>query len=107
VLRRTAFESYITSHSINTRHKVKLLQTCCILHNWILGFGVGEVVPTEVEWVTNPASSSFTGPPFNALQTQEVPTMASVRDAISDAMWDSRGLIGPSYAFHVLIKCNN
>ena len=49
------------------------------------------MVPTEVEWVANPASSSSIGPAINAWQTQEVPTMASVRDAISDAMWDSRG----------------
>ena len=71
--------------------QVKLVQACCILYNWILGFGVDEVVPTEVEWVANPSSSSSIGPAVNAWQTQEVPTMASVRDVISDAMWDSRG----------------
>ena len=70
---------------------MKLVQACYILRNWILGFGVDPVVPTEVEWVANPASSSSTGPVVNDLQTQEVPTMASIRDAISDAMWDSRG----------------
>ena len=73
---------------------MKLVQACCILHNWILGFGVDEVIPTKAEWVANPASSSSSsssGLAVNALQSQEVPTMASVRDAISDAMWDSRG----------------
>ena len=66
--------------------QVKLVQAYCILHNWILGFGVDPIVATEAEWIANPASSSSTGPPVNALQTQEVPNMASVRDAISDAM---------------------
>ena len=65
---------------------MKLVQACCILHNWILGFGVDEVLPTKAEWDANPASSSSTGPTVNALQTQEVPTTALVRDAISDAV---------------------
>ena len=47
--------------------QVKLVQACCILYNWILGFGVDEVVPMEAEWVANPASSSSTGPAINAL----------------------------------------
>jgi hypothetical protein len=38
--------------------QVKLVQVCCILHNWMLGFRVDHVVPTEAEWVANPASSS-------------------------------------------------
>ena len=49
------------------------------------------MVPTEVEWVANPASSSSSGPAVNALQSQEVAIMASVKDGISDAMWESRG----------------
>ena len=48
------------------------------------------MVPTEAEWVVNPASSS-SGLAVNALQSQEVQSMASVRDGISDAMWESRG----------------
>ena len=48
------------------------------------------MVPTKAEWVANPASSSF-GLTINVLQSQEVPSMASVRDGISDAMWESRG----------------
>ena len=70
--------------------QVKLVQAYCILHNWILGFGVDHVVPTEAEWVVNPASSS-SGLAVNALQSQEVQSMASVRDGIYDAMWESRG----------------
>ena len=53
-------------HKFKTQ--VKLVQACCSLHNWILGFGVDPVVPTEAVWVANPASSSSsTGPPVNAL----------------------------------------
>ncbi|XP_034601156.1 protein ALP1-like [Setaria viridis] len=33
--------------------QVKLVLACCILHNWILGHGVDEVVPTEFSWVPN------------------------------------------------------
>jgi hypothetical protein len=78
-----------TFHKYKTQ--VKLVQACCILHNWILGFGVDAVVLTKAEWVANPTSSSSIGPPINSLQSQEVPTMASVRDEISHAMWESRG----------------
>ena len=46
--------------------QVKLVQACYILRNWILGFGVDPVVPTEAEWVANPVSSS-TGLAVNAL----------------------------------------
>jgi hypothetical protein len=27
--------------------QVKLVLACCILHNWIIGFGLDEVVPNE------------------------------------------------------------
>ena len=46
---------------------IKMVQAYYILHNWILGFGVDNVVPTEAEWVANPASSSSTGPLVNDL----------------------------------------
>jgi len=48
---------------------IKRVQAYYSLHNWILGFGVNNVVSTEAEWVANPASSS-TGPAVNALQTR-------------------------------------
>jgi hypothetical protein len=35
-------------HPYKTR--VKLVLACCILHNWILGVGMGQVVPDE-DWV--------------------------------------------------------
>jgi hypothetical protein len=36
--------------------QVNLVLACCILHNWILRFGVDEVVPLESEWEANPAN---------------------------------------------------
>ena len=30
--------------------QVKLVQACCILHNWILSFEIDVVIPTEAEW---------------------------------------------------------
>jgi hypothetical protein len=38
-------------HPLKT--KIKLVLACCILHNWILSFGVGEVVPKEFSWIAN------------------------------------------------------
>jgi hypothetical protein len=32
---------------------VKLVLACCILHNWIFGHGVDEVVHVEFSWVPN------------------------------------------------------
>jgi hypothetical protein len=32
---------------------VKLVLACCILHNWILGFGTDPMLPTEEEWTPN------------------------------------------------------
>jgi hypothetical protein len=33
--------------------QVKLVLACCILHNWILGHGIDEVVPVKASWVLN------------------------------------------------------
>ena len=60
------------------------------MNNWILGFGHDVVIPTEAEWAPNPASFTF-GAPVNELQSQEMPSMSSLRDGISDAMWGTRG----------------
>ena len=70
--------------------QVKLVQACCILHNWILGFGVDHVVPTEEAWVPNPRRRN-NDIPVNSLQSQEVASMAELRDGICEAMWENRG----------------
>ena len=70
------------------RTQVKLVVACAILHNWILGFGIDEVVPTE---------AGFTGAPPEPLDLppahldQDSIDMAAKRDAICDAMWAGRG----------------
>jgi len=61
--------------------QVKFVQACCTLHNWILGFRVDYIVPTEETWVPNPV---------NSLQSQEVPSMVELRDGICEAMWENR-----------------
>ena len=33
--------------------QVKLVLACCIIHNWILGFGGDEVIPVESTWEPN------------------------------------------------------
>ena len=39
-------------HTYKTQ--VKLVLACCILHNWIIGYGIDEVVPIEEKIVSNP-----------------------------------------------------
>jgi len=70
------------------RTQVKLVVACANLHNWILGFGIDEVVPHE---------DGFTGSPPEPLDLppghldQDSIDMAAMRDAICDAMWAGRG----------------
>ena len=75
-------------HTYKTQ--VKLVLACCILHNWILSFGIDEVVPTEEAWVANP-HVVIDNQPVNHLQSQESSGMAARRDAISASMWANRG----------------
>ena len=75
-------------HTYKTQ--VKLVLACCILHNWILSFGIDEVVPTEEAWVANP-HVVIDNQPMNHLQSQESSGMAARRDAISASMWANRG----------------
>jgi hypothetical protein len=38
----------IDNKSFHTyKTQVKLVQACCILHNWIIGFGLDSIVPVE------------------------------------------------------------
>lgn len=67
--------------------QVKLVLACSILHNWILGFGIDEVVPDE---------EGFTGTQQDPLddngsQSQDSSAMAAKRDAICNVMWEGRG----------------
>ena len=68
--------------------QVKLVLACCILHNWILGYGVDEVVLSTEQWV--PPLEHDTQPVDDIL-TQDSQAMAARRDAICSAMWDGRG----------------
>jgi hypothetical protein len=70
--------------------QVKLVLACCILHNWILGFGIDPVVPNEEGFTRNPPD-----PHDQDLDTeshaQEPDLMTLRRDAICTAMWEGRG----------------
>lgn len=71
--------------------QVKLALACCILHNWILGYGQDEVFPDEATWEPNVNSNSLNdGPPiFDNV------AWGSKRDEIAQLMWNNRG------TFHV------
>jgi hypothetical protein len=47
-------------HTYKTQ--VKLVLACCILHNWIIGHGIDEVVPSEEDIVANPPEEDDTQP---------------------------------------------
>jgi hypothetical protein len=70
------------------KSQVKLVLACCILHNWIIGFGLDEVVPNE-NWIppVDQATSLH-----DELFSQESQAMAAKRDNICNTMWDGRGV---------------
>jgi hypothetical protein len=67
--------------------QVKLVLACCILHNWILGFGMDQVVPSE-DWL--PPNQPDSQPVLERL-SQDSNAMATRRDAICTVMWEGRG----------------
>jgi hypothetical protein len=72
-------------HTYKTQ--VKLVLACCILHNWILGFGVDDIVPIEDGFVGR------TPDPHESQHelSQDCIVMTEKRDAICNAMWAGRG----------------
>jgi hypothetical protein len=66
--------------------QVKLVLACCILHNWILGHGVDEVVPAEFSWVPNNNPTDGHG-----LHLDDNAIWAQTRDEIANHMWANRG----------------
>jgi hypothetical protein len=67
--------------------QVKLVLACYILHNWILGFGVDEVLSPE-DWL--PPHQHDTQPVHEIL-SQDSHGLFTRRDAICNAMWEGRG----------------
>jgi hypothetical protein len=70
--------------------QVKLVLACGILHNWILGFGIDQVVPPK-EGFTGTQPNPLDTQPDNESQSQESNVMALRRDDIYNAMWEGRG----------------
>lgn len=66
--------------------QVKLVLACCILHNWILGHGVDEVVPLESSWVPNTSAPGGHGVPID-----DNAAWASMRDEWANDMWANKG----------------
>ena len=71
-------------HPFSTQ--VKLVLACCILHNWIIGHGVDEVVPAEFSWVPNNCESQAQG-----TQVDDNAAWALTRDEWANHMWANRG----------------
>jgi hypothetical protein len=68
--------------------QVKLVLAFCILHNWIIGFGLDKVVPNE-NWV--PPMDQDTSH-IDEMFSQDSHAMTAKRDSICNAMWDGRGV---------------
>jgi hypothetical protein len=58
---------------------------CCILHNWIIGFGLDEIIPSEEGFVPDLDQDEPGELPL------EEPAMVTMRDEICNAMWAARG----------------
>jgi len=69
------------------RTQIKLVLACCIMHNWILSFGVDEVIPEEFSWVPNDTNSQ----PHPAHMDDNA-AWALQRDEWANHMWANRGL---------------
>jgi hypothetical protein len=69
------------------RSQVKLVLACCILHNWILSFGIDEVVPEEFSWVPNVTNTH----PHPAHMDDNAAWVLQ-RDQWANHMWANRGL---------------
>jgi hypothetical protein len=68
--------------------QVKLVLACCILHNWITGFGLDEVVPNE-NWVPPMDRDTLH---IDEMFSQDSHAMTAKRDNICNVMWDGRGV---------------
>jgi hypothetical protein len=66
--------------------QVKLVLACCILHNWILGHVIDEVVPAEASWVPNSSIPDGHGAPVD-----DNSAWATKRDEWANHMWNNRG----------------
>jgi hypothetical protein len=70
------------------RTQVKLVVACAILHNWILGFGMDEVVPNEADFTGAPPQPVELPPAHLDVDSID---MAAKRDVVCEAMWAGRG----------------
>ena len=69
-------------HPFDTQ--VKLVLACCILHNWILGWGIDEYFPDE-EYVT--LDTDDTG---HGVEAHDQEVWKTKRKEWADAMWNAR-----------------
>jgi hypothetical protein len=72
--------------------QVKLVISCCILHNWILRHGQDEHVPLEDNWAPN--MHEVTAPHDLATDNS---AWAAQRDSWAAQMWQNRGCIHVYY----------
>jgi hypothetical protein len=84
---RTGFVFWTTTPFTSSK-QVKLVLACAILHNWILGFGIDEVVPDEEGFTSTPTEEDDMLPTGLA---QDSIAIAAIRDSICNAMWEGRG----------------
>jgi hypothetical protein len=59
---KSRFRILDNKHFHTYKTQVKLVLACCILHNWTIGYGIDEVVPSKEDIVTNPPEEDDTQP---------------------------------------------
>ena len=83
-------------HTYKTQ--VKVVLACCILHNWILGFGKDQVVSIEDNFEGSLPEAHDTQP-LGDILSQDSTGMALRRDGICNAMCAGRGPLEFSLSF--------
>ena len=87
---KNRFRILDNKHFHTYKTQVKLILACCILHNWIIRFGMDEVVPEEEGFLGSQPEGDETQPMGDML-SQDSTGMSNRRDGICNAMWASRG----------------
>jgi hypothetical protein len=73
ILDQKPFHTFLT--------QVKIVLACCILHNWILGWGEDEYVPNEAD-ITPDGNDSG-----HSVEQGDIQALKNKRNAWAQAMW--------------------
>lgn len=67
--------------------QVDIVIACCILHNWVLSQGIDRFIVPEVQWSSNPVSSTASSSTQAANDHRQ---MVEFRQNLANTMWADR-----------------